>query len=255
MNPYTKSASILSQQRAPSPLTQVKRQPLSVGAPSGSPGGNPYNNAGQILNYDRKTNPGMFTQYGFDPKGDNENIAVAKRLGVGMFPGLASGVGMYNEMAALRPDAYRAGLRALDPRADTQAKIDAERARNDALARAEMSQVATDMAEQGYGSGAIAGMQRGMMQQSSERTLDYQDMLADPEYQAQMWGLYQSMIESGMSIPGMEEFLGLTSAATNWTIPRKQMQQQGGGVLSGITNALGGAASAYFAGTGPFKRK
>ncbi len=253
MNPYNRSAQILSTNRAPTPM----------GAPSPGPmhsttGSNPYNNTGKMLNYNRKdkSKNGLFTDYGFDPNGDNELVAMGKRLGMGMFPGMASGVGFFNELEPLRQSGIKSALRVLDPRADTQAKIDAERNRNEALAQHEMGIAASQLAEQGYGSGAIASAQQGIQQQGQEATMDYQDMLNDPEYIQQAMMAYLSMIEQGQQLPGFEEFLAMQSGASNWTLGRKQLQQQGqGGIMSGVGGLLGGAASAYFGGTGPFKRK
>lgn len=230
-------------------------QPGYQSGPTSPAGGSPYNNASQILNYNKKTNHGLFSNNNLDPNGDNENIAMTKRLSAGMYPGLASGVGFYNEMMPVRNQGIKSALRVLDPRADTQAKIDVERNRNDAVAKQQIAQMSANLAEQGYGSGAIASATRGMQDQSAEATMDYQDQLNDPEYQSAMWQQYMSMVDQGLEIPGMEEFLAMTGAGTDWTKFRKASQQQGGGILGGMGGLLGGAASAYFGGTGPFAKK
>lgn len=196
-----------------------------------------YNNTSDIIGGpSRQARTKLFTDYGFDPKGDNEGNAMFGRLLIGRYPGLASRVGFLNEQEPVIQAGIRNLQRMRSP-ANRQAQVDAYRRRAMANANQAASQGYNQLTRLGAGSGLAEGGALDAYNRAADATLSYDAYQNSPEAEMEsLMGILEAY--AAAENMGLEQWLAVNGLLEQ-NNQFRQSNRGSGSIFSGLGGALG----------------
>lgn len=187
----------------------------------------------------RENRTKLFTEYGFDPKGNNELITAAGRIGMGMYPMLASRTGHANEMEPGRQAMLSRFIQANSP-GGKQRKLEA-------FSRGVASQTAGDLSKTnnylrgiGAGSGLMSGAALDASNRDAMAVNDFGGYLQSSEHDFnELLPLLQAYAQAqNIDLDDFLSLMGITEQNSQF----RQQNAGSGSILSGIAPVLGAAA-------------
>ena len=189
----------------------------------------------------------LFAAHGFNDntwRGGNPGSSYVKQR---FIPGQANivgqGIDQANALMPVRENMIQQALALLS--SGNQTAIDRQRQTELESAREKARQISVLMADQGQGSGNIQGQEAGAISEANKNTNTFAAQINSPEARQQMIQAIMALVQAGIQIPGLEEFMAMSGLAEN-TLHRPQTSQ--GGLMSAIAPYVGQAAGSWAGG-------